>query len=175
MIVGSFVEKKPSSNTIDFVLNARDFQVEWSRCSLLANYIAKYMAYQFSRQEWAENMISTVTNDLLESVIKISRDQTNITIQCFQEGNDLILEVGHTIQADAQQSFEDFMELLCSQDIHELYFNLLTDSIRPVVLFNQVGLAMLVHDFKARIAARVDQDSGETYMQVCLPTKELVS
>jgi len=51
----------------------------------------------------------------------------------------------------------------------------LTASRPPVVLFNQMGLAKMVHDSRARIAAEVNPDSGVACTQVRLPMKEIAA
>ena len=175
MAAGSFVERKPSSFAIDFVFNTHDFQMEGSRCKLLADYIAKYMAHQFAGADRVDNLISSVANVLLEAVIELALDETDMSIHCFQDGDDIQLSIEHTVKKEALKPFVEFLGMLYRQDIHDPYSNLLTASRPPVVLFNQMDLAKMVHDSRARIAAEVNPDSGVACTQVRLPMKEIAA
>jgi hypothetical protein len=176
MDIGLF-ETETSSPALEFecMLDAGDFRKEWVRCSMAANYIAAYTAYQFIRREWAENLISTVANDFLEAVIRLSPDRNGVTIRCVQYTDTLLLEVKHGLRPEMVQPFRSFLTQVCARDINDLYFQLLTAAERPAPAFNQLGLVMLVHDFGARLAARVDERDGVVATRVFIPTKELTA
>jgi len=171
--IGNFIESKSAKFSVDLILPAHDFQTEWGRCSMLANYLARYTAYQYCRQDWAENLLSTITNDLLEAVVKVSPSNAEVSINCSQVDADILLEIGHTLNPDIIEVYRNFMSELCCNDIRDLYFQLLTDSHRPMPAFNQLGLAMLVHDFNARLATRLDISTGRALTQALIPTRDI--
>lgn len=176
MDIGKF-EAETSSPVLEFecALEAGDFNHEWVRCSMLANYVAQYTAYQFMRREWAENLISTVTNDFLEAIIRLTPEKNSITLHCSQYENDLLLEVRHGLRPEMVQPYQDFLKDACTKNIDALYFQLLTVSDRPAPAFNQLGLLMLVHDFDARLAARLNEATGMVNTRVFISTKELAA
>ena len=176
MDIGLFATES-SSPALEFecMLDAGDFHKEWVRCSMAANYIAEYTAYQFARREWAENLISTVANDFLEAVIRLSPERDGVTIRCVQFKETLLLEVKHSLRPEMVKPFRQFLTQVCADDVNDLYFQLLTATDRPVPPFNQLGLVMLVHDFGARLAARVDEKGGVVTTRVFIPTKELTA
>ena len=173
MDIGVF-EIETFSPMLEFecLLNVGNFQKEWRRCSMLANYIAEYTAYQFDRREWAENLISTVVNDFLETVVRLSPRKIEMTLRCLQYPDTLLLEVQQKLAPAMEQPFYDFLKQACAEDVNDLYFQLLTDTDRPAPSFNQLGLVMLVHDFGARLAARTDEQGGMISTRVFIPTQE---
>lgn len=173
MDIGVF-ELETSSPLLEFecLLNVGNFQKEWRRCSMLANYIAEYTAYQFARREWAENLISTVVNDFLETVVRLSPPKNEMTLRCIQYPDTLLVEVNQNLTPEMAKPFYDFLQLACAEDVNDLYFQVLTATDRPAPSFNQLGLLMLVHDFGARLAARTHKQGGLISTRVFIPTQE---
>jgi hypothetical protein len=173
MDIGRF-EAEATLPKLEFecALDAADFHKEWVRCSMLANYVAGYTAYQFVRREWAENLISTVANDFLEAVIRLSPDGDSLTVHCTQYAESLLLEVSHRLRPEMAQAYRAFLTDASTKDIDALYFQLLTAAERPQPAFNQLGLMMLVHDFGAHLASRLE-DAGAVVTRVFIPTQEL--
>ena len=176
MDIGKFeAETSPPALEFECALEAGDFNHEWVRCSMLANYVAQYTAYQFVRREWAENLISTVTNDFLEAIIRLTPEKNSITLRCAQYEDNLLLEMVHGLRPELVQPYQIFLNDACTKNTDTLYFQLLTISDRPMPAFNQLGLIMLVHDFGARLAARLDEATGMVHTRVFISTKELAA
>jgi len=148
-----------------------DFQSEWKRCNMAANYIAAYAAYQFAQRERAENLISTIANELFETAVKIALPQSDLLIRYTQFENGLRLDSVHSIPGEAAASYLTLLDDLKEGDNDTRYLNLLTSEQAPENCFNQLGLTMIVHDFGAQLTARL---KGQTiYTQVFIPIKEL--
>ena len=160
---------------IELLVQAQDIQDRWQRCNMLANYIAEYVAYQFPEREWAENLISTVTNEFLEAVACLSPGRAELVLRCTQSTSNLLIEIEHSLRPNAIQPYLRFLSELSGTMIDDIYFGFLTAADRPELSFNQFGLAMLVHDFHARIAARLDDATGQICIQVGVPTKEILA
>ena len=175
---------------IELLVQAQDIQDRWLRCNMLANYIAEYVAYQFPEREWAENLISTVNNqvermlssngasamnrrEFLEAVACLSPGRAELALRCTQNASNLLIEIEHSLRPDAIQPYLTFLSELSGKTIDDIYFGLLTAADRPELSFNQFGLVMLVHDFHVRIAARLDDAAGQIRIQVGVPTKEI--
>jgi hypothetical protein len=174
MVIGTF-EAENSSPVFEFecMLDSGDFHREWVRCSMLANYVAEYTAYQFARREWAENLISTVANDFLEAVVRLSPEKNGMTLRCVQYAESLLLEASHRLRPEMAGAYRAFLTDISTRDIDAIYFRLLTGTERLQPAFNQLGLLMLVHDFGARLAASIDEPGGVITTRVFIPTKEL--
>jgi hypothetical protein len=176
MEIGSFQQPDTApSFAFALALPSDDLQQHWRRCNLLANYIAEYVAYQFPQREWAENLISTVANEFLEAIALLAPAASELHIRCFQLPTRLDLELDHGLHPEMVEAYTAFLAELAGAINETRYFALLTSPERPAVAFNQFGLAMLVHDFKARIAARLDPRTQRICVRVSLPTGEIAA
>lgn len=158
---------------IEFSLEAADFNQEWVRCSMLANYVAQYSAYQFVRREWAENLISTVVNDFLESIIQLTPESGRFILRCLQLEDRFLLDVSHCLRPEILENYKNFLRDANAGNVESQYFQLLTTAERSAPSFNQLGLLMLIHDFGACLVARLDDVGGCVNSRVFISTKEL--
>jgi hypothetical protein len=177
MDIGTFDKAEAAAPlfAIELLVQAQDIQDRWQRCNMLANYIAEYVAYQFSEREWAENLLSTVTNEFLEAIACLSPRRSELTLRCTQFAGNLMIEIKHSLRPNAIEPYLTFLRELAGAAIDDIYFGLLTATERPEVSFNQFGLAMLVHDFHTRIVAQLDDATGQICIQVDVPTKEILA
>lgn len=147
---------RPDPSTAHFAIELTfpvdEFQRDWKQCSLLANYIAEYTAYQFAQQERAENIVSTITNELLEAIVYLAPAQSNLVIQLEQIEDGLQLKASHLVQETLLPPYVQFLEEIEPGIADELYLKLLTTAEPTDHYFNQLGLMMISHDFGARIA-----------------------
>ncbi|MBX0328752.1 hypothetical protein K2Z83_13820 [Oscillochloris sp. ZM17-4] len=158
---------------IDLSVQAEDLQANWGRCNMLANYLAEYVAYQFSEREWAENLISTVTNEFLEAVAQTAPPGTALALSCRQYDGLILLDLAHALRPDVVVLYMTFLSSLYGSTIDSLYFAHLTAAERPTPAFNQLGILMLVHDFHVRVAARLEPPTGQIAVRISIPTQEI--
>jgi hypothetical protein len=169
---------KPEKDTslplfaFELTLQARDFQTEWKRCNMLANYIAEYVAYQFAQQERAENLVSTITNELLETVTRLAPAYSDLFIRCTQFEDELELDAKHIIRDEVASPYLAFLENLGNGASDGLYLELLTAEMRPTEYFNQLGLTMLTHDFGAHLTASLDKSTDRIWTRISISTEE---
>jgi hypothetical protein len=159
--------------TFELTLQAGDFQAEWKRCNMLANYIAEYVAYQFNQQERVENIISTIANELLEAIVRLAPAQTPLHIRCLQFENGLQLDTEHGIRAEAMQPYQMFLKDLLTEDIDQLYLDLLTTEDEPIEYFNQLGLVMIPHDFGVKLTSYQLENADRICTHIFVSTEEL--
>ena len=156
--------------TIEMSLQDQDFHSEWQRCSLLANYIAEYVAYQFKERGRAENLISTVANELLEAITYLTPGESSMSVSCSQLTDVIKLAVEFPIRSEVREAYMEFIQKYGEDD--DRYLELLTGEIRPTEHFNQLGLAMLAHDFNVKIDTQLDDSSGRIHAQLFVPIEE---
>lgn len=172
----SKLEKDPSLTQLfafELTLLVGDLQLEWKRCNMLANYIASYIAYQFKHQERAENLISTIANELLEAVVFLAPQHSHVFISCKQFEQGLLLEVKHIIRAEIVGAYLAFLEGLKNDSLDQQYLNLLTTESKPTEYFNQLGLLMLTHDFGAHLTTYRSNNTDEICTRIFIITQEL--
>ncbi|MCP4415734.1 MAG: hypothetical protein GY805_03870 [Chloroflexi bacterium] len=137
--------------TIKLTLPTKNLLNDWKQCSMLANYIAEYVGYQYPQQERAENLISTITNELLETVVALAPEQSDLTISLQQFNDGLQVNADHGIRSDTVSPYVNFLTALNKSSNKKQYFDLLTTEETPEIDFNQLGLLMLTHDFGASL------------------------
>lgn len=171
---GTFEKSKRATPPFTFELTAPalDFQVEWERCNMLANYLAEYVAYQFLQRERAENLISTIVNELLEAVARLSPQDATLTIACVQLAEGLQINIRHTVRADALLPYLTFLNDTANNANDECYLQLLTGEINPKEQFNRLGLMMLAHDFNAHLSGVLEENTNRVYTKVFIPDRE---
>jgi hypothetical protein len=164
----------PSDSSLVFAvqLPVSDLQQHWKRCNLLANYLAEYVAYQYSEREWAENLISTVTNELLEAISLLAPADTQLVLQCHHRQQTLLLELQHRIRHDIAPEYQALLHDLSHGISDTTYIQQLT-SERPLPSFNQLGLLMVVHDYAVRIAGTIQDNAATLHILVPLQSPHI--
>ncbi len=156
---------------IEINIPVRDIQTEWSRCSLLANYIAEYVAFEYSHREWAENLLSTISNELLETAVALAPPISDLRLKINKEENAFVISMTHLVNGSLLPHYQTFIQSLESDQKYTLYLNWLTDNIITEHQFNQLGLCMISNDFDAQL--QVYSESGERIQtRLHLPIKE---
>jgi hypothetical protein len=170
----SLSSQQPADSSLVFALQVptNDLQQHWKRCNLLANYLAEYVAYQYSEREWAENLISTVTNELLEAISLLAPADTSVSLQCHQHQHSLVLELNHTIRYDIVPEYQAVLHEL-SYDISDTTYIQHLTSERPFPSFNQLGLLMVAHDYAVRVTGTIQDDTATLHILVPLQSPQI--
>jgi hypothetical protein len=145
---------------LEVTIQIADLHADWKRISLLANYLAEYVAYQFPQRERAENLFSTITNEIVEAVANLAPHQSNLLLRCRHSDHGLTLDVKHEVKSELQPSFVLFVQKLSEDQDDEAYLRMLTSETRPEAYFNQLGLTMLAHDFDVRMTLNAQEKSN---------------
>lgn len=153
---------------------AADFHEDWKRCNLVANYAAEYAAYQFPRRELAENLISTVVNEVLEAVVRVADPRSPLHVALAEDGPVIVLTVGHRLLPEREREYPAFLAECARQTgDSSLYLRLLAGPESAEAGYNQLGLAMLAHDFQAEIGF-APGEGGYSATSVRFSAKELL-
>ena len=165
----------PDDFKLEIDLNSSDFHAEWKRCNMVANYLADFTAYEYQHREQAENLFSTIINELLEAVARLAAFKSVIRLALRPQSGRLSIRVEHECQAALVSHYTDFVQQISHQVGDSLYVNLLTEEDSGAPDFNQLGLAMIVHDFGGVIELEQRGDTPFMNTVVSIPTKEFAS
>ncbi len=162
----------PSTFGIEINVPVQDIQTEWSRCSMLANYIAEYVAFEYEHREWAENLLSTISNELLETAVYLAPDISDLELKINKNEDAFLVTMTHLVKNPLLDHYETFIHSLESGQKQEIYLNWLTHSEENAPYFNQLGLCILTNDFDAQLHVQNESENRvETILH--LPIKEL--
>ena len=167
-----FSETSSPIFTLAFQFNTQDFSTEWKRLNLLANYVAEYLSYQFARREKAENLLSTITNEVLEAIIHLSPSDAVFSMNFLQFPWGIRLDIDHTVSENLLVDYQTFIAKITQSSGEDMYHNLMIEEVRPSDYFNQLGLLMLVHDFDTGLAAQPGSTAHQICTQITIPTEE---
>ena len=156
-------------------LTVDEFHHEWSRCNLLANYVGEYVAYQFTQRERAENLISTITNEFLESLIALAPGTSQLSLNYVQTPDALCIEATHSVYSAMRSAYYDFLTGLDPANCQQQYLTLLVAETQPATSFNQLGLTMLTHDFGVRFNAQIHEEHSRLTTQLVTPIEALIA
>ena len=140
---------------------------------MAANYIAAYAAYQFPQRERVENLISTITNEILETAVSLAPYRSDLQIRYTQLSDGLHIDIAHDIRDEAIVPYLALLDVLMGGHSNALYLKLLTDENEALIHFNQLGLAMISNDFGTQLNATLEADSGRILTRLFIPIKEL--
>lgn len=159
-------------------LSPLDLVAHWGRCGMSADYMASYLAYDFENAAGAQNVISTVLNELVENIVKFSSDKRiEVTASIVHYGEFVCITTENVTNATRATELALTMEQLVSQDLDELFSALVERTVATKEAVSKLGLLTLIKDYKAqlgvRIAPRPATDLSQVVVQVSLDVEGL--
>jgi hypothetical protein len=154
---------------LEVTVQVDDLRSDWKRVGYLANYFAEYVAYDFPQRERAENLLSTITNEILEAVVHLAPLQTTLLLRCKHVDNHLVLDLEHRVRAELSPSYALFVEKMRESNDEQLYLHMLTSEVKPEEYFNQLGLMILGYDFNVHLSTIVVQETHQFSTHVDVP------
>jgi hypothetical protein len=154
-------------------LPAGDFHLDWRRYSLVANYLAEYSAYFFEQKDRAENLISTVFYELIERLASCSRGEARLDIRFSAASGWLLFELATSFPAGEVASLRTLLEELLGSDVAGYYGRLLASDLETETNRRKLGLAMVAHDYQARLSGTLDEADGSVTLRALVSEQEI--
>lgn len=175
--IGSFdqPEDKNAVSHLRLVVPVKDFSLDWRRYNLVANYLAEYSAYHFEHKDKAENLISSVFYELIEQMVAASRHEARLDMQFCTAGPWLVFDVSSSFPRDGIQRLAGTLQEILEADIEAYYTALLEDDLDKPSVRRVLGLAMVAHDYHARLAAALEADTGAVTLRARISQEEIAS
>jgi hypothetical protein len=151
---------------------ALDMVVQWRRCGVVADYVAEYLALSFEQPSYAQSVLSTVTNELVENAVRFSADKARpIRVEAHHRGEVVELLVSNLAAESHILGLEALFADLARGDLTSVFRERVEARTR-----GGLGLLILAKDYGAVLGAMLapEQEARtQITMQVVLPTKEL--
>jgi hypothetical protein len=154
-------------------LPANDFELDWRRFSLVANYLAEYSAYHFEQKDRAENLISSVFYELLERLASGSRRDARLDIRFSASSGWLLFELRSSLASEELARLRDLLAELQQGDREGYYRRLLAADLETEVNRRKLGLAMVAHDYHARLSGLLDSGDGSVVLRALVGEEEI--
>jgi hypothetical protein len=138
-------------------LDSKDIFENWRRCSITANFFAKYYSSFFPEDDCdgkyiskksAEYSISYLLNELFENAAKFSNaGKKSVFFEVFCLKHYILFQVSNYILAETKLSFSDLIQELLSNDPGELYIKKVEENIDTGKAGSGLGYLTLMNDY----------------------------
>jgi len=150
-------------------LDAVDLSQNWRRCSLSADFLARYYSYYFPYREKAtdrisrdaaENTISYILNELIENTAKYSdATDSGVEVAVRLRENDVLFQVSNHVTAKRAAEFTRLVSDLLGGNPEELYVAQLeknTDS-------SGLGYLTMINDYGVSLGFMVKKKADDVF------------
>jgi hypothetical protein len=171
-VLGTFTDAAGSNlSDASLMLDGEDISQNWRRCSLTADFLAKYYSYYFPyrekamdriSREAAENSISYILNELIENTAKYSdsRDQ-EVEVAISLREDDIIFQVSNHVSERRADSFLRLARELLEGNTQELYIKQLETESDS----SGLGYLTMINDYGVSLGFRIER-TGEDVFRV---------
>ena len=154
-------------------LPANDLLLDWRRFSLVANYLGEYSAYHFEQKDRAENLISSVFYELIERLAGSSRREARLDIRFTAFAEWLLFELHSSFPAEELARIRELLAELQGGDQEGYYRRLLAADLEAEGNRHKLGLAMVAHDYHARLSGLLDAGDGSVVLRALVGEQEI--
>ncbi len=165
-------------------LNAADLRTRWRRCSLSADFCARYAALsvppaapppRLSRRD-AESVFAYLLNELFENAAKFSSgSQTAVQYRAWMRPDDVVFQMTNHIRPEGQRPFVALIQELLENDPDELYFQKLEENAEQDTDGSGLGYLTLIKDYGVHFGFRfrhLDEDNMAVDVQARVSLEE---
>lgn len=137
-----------TENSVSVTFLPLDFFDCWERGSLLSNFAADYFHHNFPGSQ-AQNLISTVLNELIENAVKFSRNNSMpVVITMKKRKEDLLIRADNTLPKHRQEAFVSICRELFEKNLDELYVQRMDQNVTNSTS-SGIGLILIKKDYSA--------------------------
>lgn len=166
-IIGEFLEDLPESQEyllLVFSPSSVPLKKRWRTNGLSANFLADYLAVFFpgdednletiNQQEQIQSTVSYIANELLENAMKFSdhRSGMSIKVELHLYPNKIIFSVTNSIQPDAMQKYQTFIQEAIAADPSDTMLHRLEQIASDDTLKSSgLGLVTMMNNYAAKL------------------------
>lgn len=145
--------EKNTDNLFAVTFLPLDFFDNWERGSLLSNFVADYYSHNFPGPE-AQNLISTVVNELVENAVKFSRNNSiPVEITVKKRGEEMLIQADNCLPKHRQEAFVAICREISEKDLEELYVKRMDENSKDPSS-SGIGLILIKKDYCAGLSFR---------------------
>lgn len=170
-VVGAFVERAVPETATHVSVELHPFQLrtQWKRCGLTADWLSAYLAHdlQPSTRETAQNVLSTVFNELIENAVKFCADERAlVSIAACHHDALLRIETRNVAPDTHAKNLRRTLDELDRASSDSLFAKRIAGG--GAAESAGIGLIIVKRDYGARIGARLTPRGGANTVDVHL-------
>jgi hypothetical protein len=183
---GNFVEMAEGQEylIISFSSATLSIQDRWRNNSLSADFLATYWGTffpvhntlsKYHRSE-VQDTVSYIANELLENAIKFSYEPGKLPIKIglYLTNNFLRFYVANSVNPQAVEHFQEYIQKLLTSDPSELYIRQLeSNASNDESTESRLGFLTMLNDYGARLAWKFDTNDQDPEVVVVTTMVEL--
>lgn len=150
-------------------LDAADLSQSWRRCSLSADFLARYYSYYFPYREKAmdrisrdaaENTISYILNELIENTAKYSdAADGGVEVAVRLRASDVLFQVSNHVSGKRAEEFTRFVSGLLGGNAEELYVAALEKDSES----SGLGYLTMINDYGVSLGFMVKKNTDDVF------------
>jgi len=141
-------------SSIQLRLTPLDMIVQWQRCSVAADFLARWFSWHFQARPNAVHVLSTGLNELVENLAKFSLDKrAPVELEVAHYGDLLLVRTRNVGSAEQAARLAERLERLATTDAEELFIDQLEHTAANDRAASGLGLITLRKDYGAQLAA----------------------
>ncbi len=150
-------------------LDSADISHNWRRCSLTADFLARYYSYYFPYREKAtdrisrdaaENTISYILNELIENTAKYSDAvETGVQVAVRLRESDILFQVSNHVTARRAGEFTRLVSDLLAGNPEELYLRQLEKNSDS----SGLGYLTMINDYGVSLGFLVEKNADDVF------------
>jgi hypothetical protein len=154
---------------------------DWQQCGVVSDFVAKDEAQEHRDPKKTMNILSTITNELLENAVKFSFDKNKlVTLTLHSYKCRLSIETVNTTKTENAKALCGLVTDLQTKDIETLYFEQLKKSFESDSDESGLGFLSLIKDFNLNLGIKVkqkvtDESSYDIFVKVEVGNESLES
>ncbi len=140
------------------------FLADWRRCDQLSNYLAQALGLAKSDPFAFSSMLSTIINEVLETVFYHNGGQGMLSLVLSEEGGDTVLHAEFSVDEASRALYQSVVDTLQHQDPVRVYEELLVRA--SSVDGRDICLYEIAADYGARVAIERGRPDGSLCLAV---------
>lgn len=153
-------DEEAASLSKNFVLPL-ELMEDWKQCSVVSDFVAKDQSNNYRDANKSANVLSTITNELLENAVKFSFDRNKLvtlTLHSYQCA--LSIETVNSTRGENISALKTLISDLETKDIETLYFEQLEKTFEEDSDESGMGFLGLIKDFGLSIGFKIKKKLG---------------
>jgi hypothetical protein len=165
----SEAEEGGSLSSAVLCLDSADISASWRRCSLTADFLARYYSYYFPYREKAtdrisrdaaENTISYILNELIENTAKYSDSrETGVEVALHLREDDMLFEVTNHVSGKRAGDFARLAGDMLSGNPEEQYMAQLERNTEG----SGLGYLTMINDYGVTLGFKVEKRAEDVF------------
>jgi len=165
MTIGDYrdVSSDPKAIRLSVRLPIGEIMDHWSRCGLLANFGASYLAVGCQTQKNIANSLSFILNELLENAAKYSNPKDGeIEIALLERDSTITIDIRNAIRDDQIPKLKELALKMIDQDyVNAKYIEvMMANASSRSQVKSGIGLLTIVSYFKSILSFRIAADGS---------------